>query len=68
MPAGSLVTASALLDLVSDDWLARVTSLCRKRNAAVLFALTYDRRLRCFPPEPEEKVIELQPAKSVEAG
>ncbi|PYR37993.1 MAG: SAM-dependent methyltransferase [Acidobacteria bacterium] len=58
VPAGSLVTASALLDLVSDDWLARVTSLCRKRNAAVLFALTYDGRLRCFPPEPEDGTIQ----------
>ncbi|MXY24752.1 MAG: class I SAM-dependent methyltransferase [Acidobacteria bacterium] len=37
-----LVTASALLDLVSKDWLAAVVDTCRATSAAVLFALNYD--------------------------
>ena len=58
VPEDGLVTASALLDLVSDDWLSRLGAMCRKRSAAVLFALTYDGRLRCLPPEPEDPVIQ----------
>jgi hypothetical protein len=52
-----LVTASALLDLVSEDWLARLALRCRESGAAVLFALTYDGRSRCSPPEPEDDSI-----------
>lgn len=37
-----LVTASALLDLVSKDWLASVVDACRATRAAALFALNYD--------------------------
>lgn len=37
-----LVTASALLDLVSKDWLASVADACRSAGAAALFALNYD--------------------------
>ena len=37
-----LVTASALLDLVSKDWLASVVDACRLSGAAALFALNYD--------------------------
>jgi hypothetical protein len=37
-----LVTAAALLDLVSERWLARLACDCRSAGAAVLFALTYD--------------------------
>ena len=37
-----LVTASALLDLVSRDWLASVVDACRAGGAAALFALNYD--------------------------
>src|SRR5262249_39825344 len=58
VPEGGLVTASALLDLVSDDWLSRIGATCRKRGAALLFALTYDGRLRFLPPEPEDIIIQ----------
>jgi hypothetical protein len=37
-----LVTAAALLDLVSERWLAGLVRDCRAAGAAVLFALTYD--------------------------
>ena len=37
-----LVTASALLDLVSQPWLDRLVDACAERGAAALFALTWD--------------------------
>ena len=37
-----LVTASALLDLVSTDWLERLARRCRDARAAVFMALSYD--------------------------
>ena len=53
-PGATLVTASALLDLVSEEWLATLVQRCRAANAAVLFALTYDGRILCSPEEPED--------------
>jgi hypothetical protein len=52
-----LVTASALLDLVSEAWLDTLAWQCRERGAAVLFALTYNGRSRCSPAEPEDDTI-----------
>jgi hypothetical protein len=52
-----LVTASALLDLVSENWIRRLVALCRASRAAVLFALTYNGRSRCLPEEPEDDTI-----------
>jgi hypothetical protein len=52
-----LVTASALLDLVSERWLLALAARCRSEHAAVLFALTYDGRFECAPPEPEDDTI-----------
>jgi hypothetical protein len=52
-----LVTASALLDLVSEAWLGALASHCRESGAAVLFALTYTGRSRCSPAEPEDDRI-----------
>jgi hypothetical protein len=37
-----LVTASALLDLVSEDWLTRLVAACARSRCAALFALTWD--------------------------
>jgi hypothetical protein len=37
-----LVTASALLDLVSERWLSRVVDACAEAGCAALFALSYD--------------------------
>ena len=52
-----LVTASALLDLVSDRWLRALAALCRASGAIVLFALTYTGESACEPAEPEDDLI-----------
>lgn len=52
-----LVTASALLDLVSEDWLRAICSLCVRQQSTVLFALSYDGRMTCFPEEPEDELV-----------
>lgn len=55
-----LVTASALLDLVSDGWLARLASQCRRAGAMALFTITYNGRNECDPRDPDdERVFEL---------
>jgi hypothetical protein len=53
----ALVTASALLDLVSEEWLQTLVARCREAGAAVLFALTYDGRMDFAPAEPEDEAI-----------
>ena len=53
----ALVTASALLDLVSDAWLEALIARCREAGAAVLFALTYDGRMDFAPAEIEDEAI-----------
>ena len=45
----SLVTASALLDLVSEAWLRALAARCAESGAAALFALSYDGRIVCSP-------------------
>ncbi len=52
-----VVTASALLDLVSEQWLAKLVARCEAAGAAVLFALSYDGRITCSPEEPEDEQI-----------
>jgi SAM-dependent methyltransferase len=52
-----LVTASALLDLVSAAWIESLASECRVAGAAGLFALTYDGRIHCSPEEPGDDEI-----------
>jgi len=55
-----LVTASALLDLVSRTWLARLAARCAAAGAGVLFALTYDGRIEWSPAdEGDEHVRDL---------
>jgi hypothetical protein len=53
----ALVTASALLDLVSERWLHDLASHCRTQGAAVLFALSYDGRTICEPADPDDAAI-----------
>jgi hypothetical protein len=53
----ALVTASALLDLVSDEWLEALAARCLEAGAAVLFALNYDGRIDYAPAEPEDNSI-----------
>ena len=54
-----LVTTSALLDLVSQDWLERLTTECAARRLPVYAALTYDGLATIEPVDPlDDKVIE----------
>ena len=53
----ALITASALLDLVSAGWLRTLADRARERGAALLFALTYDGRIELDPAEPEDAEI-----------
>jgi len=50
----TLVTASALLDLVSADWLQRLVAQCRDARASVLFALSVDGRALWDPLDPDD--------------
>jgi hypothetical protein len=52
-----LVTASALLDLVSERWLIELAGRCRAVGAAALFAITYNGWSSCSPAEPEDEMI-----------
>jgi hypothetical protein len=53
----SLVTASALLDLVSDEWLRALAERCGDASAAALFALDYDGRIVCTPEDEADAEI-----------
>ncbi len=52
-----LITASALLNLVSESWLERLALACRAAGAVALFALTYTGRSSCTPTEPEDDLV-----------
>jgi hypothetical protein len=52
-----LVTASALLDLVSESWIQRLAQHCRRSRATALFALTYDGRIECDPLDAGDETI-----------
>jgi hypothetical protein len=53
----SFVTASALLDLVSEPWVRLLASRCRHQRSAVLLALSYDGRMTCAPEEPDDALV-----------
>lgn len=57
LPSRGIVTASALLDLVSAEWLEGLAASCRAANASALFALTYDGRMQCLPEEPLDALV-----------
>ncbi|NJN46401.1 MAG: hypothetical protein HC808_07905 [Candidatus Competibacteraceae bacterium] len=52
-----LVTASALLDLVSEAWLVQLAAQCKQVGAAVLFLLTYDGMIRWEPADLDDELI-----------
>lgn len=52
-----LVTGSALLDLVSDDWLAALAAACAAHRNAVLFALNVDGEVDWQPPDPGDAAL-----------
>jgi hypothetical protein len=51
-PAATLVTASALLDLVSAAWLEGLADRLQAIGAVGLFVLSYDGRIVCEPSDP----------------
>jgi SAM-dependent methyltransferase len=52
-----LVTASALLDLVSESWLDHLVQNCVGQRAAVLLALSYDGKVRWTAPDPQDILV-----------
>jgi SAM-dependent methyltransferase len=55
-----LVTASALLDLVSRQWLQALALSCHRQGVGVLFALNYDGRICIDPADPmDERLREM---------
>ena len=52
-----LVTASALLDLVSARWLRAFATRCRAAGASALCTITYNGRSSCVPVEPEDDLV-----------
>ena len=52
-----LVTASALLDLVSEEWLRLFVQHCRRASSAVLAVLNYDGRIACSPPDADDEFV-----------
>ena len=57
LPHEALLTASALLDLVSAPWLASLARRAADAAAIVWFALTYDGAIECQPAEPEDAEV-----------
>ena len=52
-----LITASALLDLVSASWLRALINHCHAVGAAILFFSTYNGSVSCSPAEHEDEQI-----------
>jgi SAM-dependent methyltransferase len=52
-----LVTASALIDLVSAEWLERLARRCREVQAAVFIVLTYDGTIVWEPALPGDETV-----------
>jgi len=55
--SGALLTASALLDLVSEQWLRALVQRAADAGVTVWFALTYDGRIDFDPAEPEDAEV-----------
>ena len=54
----SLVSASALLDLVSASWLDELIDRCHAARAAMLFALSVDGRMEWAPGDPDDAFVQ----------
>jgi hypothetical protein len=52
-----LVTASALLDLVSAGWLRALAARCRDAGAAALFTITYNGHSSCSPVDRGDEIV-----------
>jgi SAM-dependent methyltransferase len=56
-PPDGLVTASALLDLVSEPWLKQFLIRCRAARCRLLFALSYDGRCTLSPTHEDDRLV-----------
>ncbi len=56
-PEVSLVTASALIDLVSETWLKALSQAAASRNSAILIALSYAGHFELSPGHPDDELI-----------
>ncbi len=54
---GPLVSASALLDLVSEAWIESLIRTCSRAGAPLLLALTYDGRVVIEPEHPLDGLV-----------
>ena len=54
VPGADLVTASALLDLVTHEWLERLVATCRTAGNAALLALIWDGTMTWADPDPDD--------------
>ena len=54
IPHAHLITGSALLDLVSEDWVERVVAACCRERCGAHFALTYDGQIAWSQPDAEQ--------------
>lgn len=52
-----LVTASALLDLVSEEWLAWLAENCHRVGASALFTITYNGTNICSPADHQDDEV-----------
>ncbi|MDH3270997.1 MAG: class I SAM-dependent methyltransferase, partial [Gemmatimonadota bacterium] len=52
-----VVTASALLDLVSEDWVHSVVDRCVRQGAGVLFVLSYDGVVEWGEPSADDDLV-----------
>ena len=57
LPTGALVTASALLDLVSAAWLDGLLARCRQAQCRLLFTLSYDGRCALGPAHADDAAV-----------
>ncbi len=53
----ALITASALLDLVSRDWLGALVARCARARVPALLALSYDGRIEWSEPEDADEEV-----------
>lgn len=59
LPADAdLITASALIDLVSESWLAAFAAAIARRRAAVLVVLSYSGQFDLAPPHPSDALVQ----------
>ncbi|MES1938971.1 hypothetical protein T5B8_01940 [Salinisphaera sp. T5B8] len=57
LDGAKLVSAAALFDLVTQDWIERLARACARRGAAVLFVLSIDGHIDLAPAHADDAVV-----------